>query len=112
MFSSSCLQAQRLRVGDALLSSEKILEISASRCIGLIAPVTAAGTLLVDGVATSDCNLPSHCMLLVCESRAWHIGADNHSKRHNTLCYFFSEQNRNTLTTERHSHIGIHTLIR
>jgi hypothetical protein len=55
----SVVQAQRLRVGDALLSSEKILEISASRCIGLIAPVTAAGTLLVDGVATSDYGLLS-----------------------------------------------------
>ena len=92
MFSPVCLQAQRLEVGDTLLSSEKILEISASRCIGLIAPVTAAGTLLVDGVATSDCNLPSHCMLLVCKSRARKTGADNHSKRRNILCSFFSEQ--------------------
>lgn len=41
-------------MGDSILSAGTITDIQHTPCIGLIAPITRAGTLVVDGVITSD----------------------------------------------------------
>lgn len=44
-----------LKIGDNLLSAGEIIHLEAALCTGLVAPITRAGTLVVDGAPTSDC---------------------------------------------------------
>ena len=49
------MQVDNLNIGDNLLSAGEIIRLEAALCTGLVAPITRAGTLVVDGVPTSDC---------------------------------------------------------
>lgn len=46
--------ASKVHVGDELLTAGKVLSIETKNGVGLVAPITASGALVVDGVATSD----------------------------------------------------------
>jgi len=46
--------ASKVQVGDELLTAGKVLSIETKNGVGLVAPITASGALVVDGVATSD----------------------------------------------------------
>ena len=58
LFSDSLSQVLHVNVGDELLSAGVVTGLLRTECTGLIAPVTRAGTLVVDGVVTSDCEQP------------------------------------------------------
>jgi len=46
--------AETVRVGDELLTAGTVAAVTVHRGVGLIAPVTASGALVANGVATSD----------------------------------------------------------
>jgi len=48
------IQAKHLAVGDTVLTAGDIVRLEMSDCIGLVAPITSSGSLVVDLVATSD----------------------------------------------------------
>ena len=48
-------QVLHVDVGDELLSAGVVTGLKRTECTGLIAPITRAGTLVVNGVVTSDC---------------------------------------------------------
>ena len=50
----SFVLAGNLSVGDRILTGGAITDIQRKSCTGLVSPVTRAGCLIVDGVATSD----------------------------------------------------------
>ena len=58
LFSESLSQVLHVNIGDELLSAGVVTGLVRTECTGLIAPVTRAGTLVVDGVVTSDCEQP------------------------------------------------------
>ena len=53
--SSLLSQVVHVDVGDELLSAGVVTGLKRTECTGLIAPITRAGTLVVNGVITSDC---------------------------------------------------------
>ena len=47
-------------VGDSILSAGVVTGTERVKCTGLVAPVTRAGTIVVNGVITSDCKSLPH----------------------------------------------------
>ena len=47
-------------VGDSILSAGVVTGVERVKCTGLVAPITRAGTIVVNGVITSDCKSPPH----------------------------------------------------
>ena len=84
------MQVDNLNIGDNLLSAGENIRLEAALCTGLIAPVTQAGTLVVDGVPTSDCKFAfgvaacSDCNVF-CQTASWVSDLD--SQRH-MLCFY------------------------
>ena len=75
-------------VGDSILSAGVVTGTERVKCTGLVAPVTRAGTIVVNGVITSDCKSLPHLVraAFLFQLCRWPNGADAGTARYTHSC--------------------------